>query len=109
MSALEQSDTTVRSNGAPPEQAGRIAVHNPATGEVIGQVDDMSPAQVEAVVERARRRARPRRGKRLRYASARRRPVRAAFLGDPRIAERILDATSPRTGQTHEEQPCWRI
>jgi acyl-CoA reductase-like NAD-dependent aldehyde dehydrogenase len=54
MSALEQSDTTVRSNGAPPEQAGRIAVHNPATGELIGHVDDMSPAQVEAVVERAR-------------------------------------------------------
>ena len=39
MSALEQSDTTVRSNGAPPDQAGRIAVHNPATGEVIGHVD----------------------------------------------------------------------
>jgi len=55
MSALEQSETTVRSNGAPPEQAGRIAVHNPATGELIGHVDDMSPAQVEAVVERARR------------------------------------------------------
>ena len=55
MSALEQSDTTVRSNGAPPEQAGRIAVQNPATGEVIGQVDDMSPEQVEAAVERARR------------------------------------------------------
>ena len=55
MSALEQSDTTVRSNGAPPEQAGRIAVANPATGEVIGRVDDMTAAQVEAVVERARR------------------------------------------------------
>ena len=55
MSALEQSDTTVRSNGAPPEQAGRIAVQNPATGEVIGRVDDMSPEQVEAAVERARR------------------------------------------------------
>ena len=55
MSALEQSDSTVRSNGAPPEQPGRIAVQNPATGEVIGKVDDMSPAQVEAVVERARR------------------------------------------------------
>ena len=54
MSALEQSDTTVRSNGAPPDQAARIAVHNPATGEVIGQVDDMTPAQVEAIVERAR-------------------------------------------------------
>ena len=55
MSALEQSDTTVRSNGAPPEQAGRIEVQNPATGEVIGRVDDMSPEQVEAAVERARR------------------------------------------------------
>ena len=55
MSALEQSDATVRSNGAQSDQAGRIAVLNPATGEVIGQVDDMTPAQVEAVVERARR------------------------------------------------------
>jgi len=55
MSALEQSDTSVRANGAPPEQAGRIPVHNPATGEVMGHVDDMTPAQVEAVVERARR------------------------------------------------------
>ena len=55
MSALEQSETTARSNGAPPEQAGRIAVHDPATGAVIGQVDDMSAAQVKDVVERARR------------------------------------------------------
>jgi acyl-CoA reductase-like NAD-dependent aldehyde dehydrogenase len=55
MSALEQSDTTVGSNGAAQGQAGRIEVHNPATGEVIGHVDDMTPAQVEALVERARR------------------------------------------------------
>ena len=55
MSALEQSDTTVRSNGAGQDQAGRIAVHNPATGDVIGHVDDMTPEQVEALVERGRR------------------------------------------------------
>src|SRR4029079_1721919 len=55
MSALEQSDTKIRQNGAPPDGAGRIAVENPATGEVIGNVDDMRPEQVEALVERARR------------------------------------------------------
>ncbi len=54
MSALEQSDTAVRANGAPPDQAGRIPVTNPATGDLIGHVDDMSAAQVEAVVGRAR-------------------------------------------------------
>jgi acyl-CoA reductase-like NAD-dependent aldehyde dehydrogenase len=55
MSALEQSGTTVQGNGAPPAAAGRIAVENPATGEVIGHVDDMTPTQVEAAAERARR------------------------------------------------------
>jgi acyl-CoA reductase-like NAD-dependent aldehyde dehydrogenase len=55
MSALEQSDTTVRANGAPQETGGRIAVMNPATGELVGHVDDMSATQVEAAVERARR------------------------------------------------------
>ena len=63
MSALEQSDTTVRSNGAPPEQAGRIAVENPATGEVIGQVDDMSPGAGRGRWSSARG-ARSRRGRR---------------------------------------------
>jgi acyl-CoA reductase-like NAD-dependent aldehyde dehydrogenase len=53
MSALEQSESTVQSNGAPPA-GGRIAVENPATGEVIGHVDDMVPGQVEAMVERGR-------------------------------------------------------
>ena len=55
MSALEQSDTTVRANGAQQDQGGRIAVMNPATGELVGHVDDMSAAQVEAAVERGRR------------------------------------------------------
>ena len=54
MSALEQSDATVRSNGAPPEQAGRIAVTNPATGDLVGHVDDLGAAQVKAIVDRAR-------------------------------------------------------
>jgi acyl-CoA reductase-like NAD-dependent aldehyde dehydrogenase len=55
MSALEQSESTVQSNGAPPAANGQIAVENPATGEVIGHVDDMSAEQVRAIVERARR------------------------------------------------------
>ena len=55
MSALEQSESTAQSNGAPPASSGQIAVENPATGEVIGHVDDMSAERVEAIVERARR------------------------------------------------------
>jgi acyl-CoA reductase-like NAD-dependent aldehyde dehydrogenase len=55
MSALEQSESTVQSNGAPPASSGRIAVENPATGEVIGHVDDLGPDRVRAMVERGRR------------------------------------------------------
>jgi len=56
VSALEQSETTAQhSNGAPPAARGQIAVENPATGEVIGHVDDMRAEQVDAMVERARR------------------------------------------------------
>jgi acyl-CoA reductase-like NAD-dependent aldehyde dehydrogenase len=55
MSALDQSESTVQSNGAPPAASGRIAVENPATGEVIGHVDDMGPDQVREMVERGRR------------------------------------------------------
>ena len=55
MAALEQSESTVQSNGAPPASSGRIAVENPATGEVIGHVDDLDADQVKAMVERARR------------------------------------------------------
>jgi acyl-CoA reductase-like NAD-dependent aldehyde dehydrogenase len=54
MSALEQSDTTVQSNGAPPASSAQIAVENPATREVIGYVDDMDSAQVSSMVDRAR-------------------------------------------------------
>ena len=54
MSALEQSESTAQSNGAPPASSGQIAVENPATGEVIGHVDDMGAERVEAIVERAR-------------------------------------------------------
>ena len=59
----------------PPRQTERrrrherqIAVENPATGEVIGHVDDMDAARVEAIVERARARAAGLGGARLRGA-----------------------------------------
>jgi acyl-CoA reductase-like NAD-dependent aldehyde dehydrogenase len=54
MSTIEKPELEVQSNGAPADASGRIAVENPATGEIIGHVDDMSAAQVEALVERAR-------------------------------------------------------
>jgi acyl-CoA reductase-like NAD-dependent aldehyde dehydrogenase len=51
MSALENAEVAVQPNGAAAE---RIAVENPATGEVIGHVDDMDAGRVAALVERAR-------------------------------------------------------
>ena len=55
MSALEQSESTAASNGAPPAGGERIAVENPATGQVIGHVDNMGPDEIRAMVDRARR------------------------------------------------------
>jgi acyl-CoA reductase-like NAD-dependent aldehyde dehydrogenase len=55
MSALENAELTSQPNGAAAGQAGRIAVENPATGEVIGHVDDMPAEKVATLVERARR------------------------------------------------------
>jgi acyl-CoA reductase-like NAD-dependent aldehyde dehydrogenase len=54
MSALENADVAVQENGATPEIRARIAVENPATGEVIGHVDDMGAAEIVALVESAR-------------------------------------------------------
>jgi acyl-CoA reductase-like NAD-dependent aldehyde dehydrogenase len=51
MSALENAEVAVQPNGA---AGSRIAVENPATGEVIGHVDVMDAARVAALVERAR-------------------------------------------------------
>ena len=55
MSALENAELTTQPNGATAAPADRIAVENPATGEVIGHVDDMDAARVAAIVERARK------------------------------------------------------
>jgi acyl-CoA reductase-like NAD-dependent aldehyde dehydrogenase len=54
MSALENAELAVEPNGAAPETRAGIAVENPATGEVIGHVDNLDAAQVAALVERAR-------------------------------------------------------
>src|SRR5919108_3483932 len=54
MSAVENVEVAVEPNGAAAEGRARIAVENPATGEVIGHVDDMDATQVAAVVEEAR-------------------------------------------------------
>src|SRR4029453_4657133 len=53
MSTVEKPDTAVQPNGGRPE-AGQIPVENPATGQIIGHVEDMSAAKVEAIVARAR-------------------------------------------------------
>jgi acyl-CoA reductase-like NAD-dependent aldehyde dehydrogenase len=54
MSALENAEVAVEPNGSAPETRARIAVENPATGEVIGHVDDLDAAHVTALVEGAR-------------------------------------------------------
>jgi acyl-CoA reductase-like NAD-dependent aldehyde dehydrogenase len=55
MSALENAEVAIQANGAAIAPAnGQIAVENPATGKVIGHVDDLDAAAVAAIVERAR-------------------------------------------------------
>jgi acyl-CoA reductase-like NAD-dependent aldehyde dehydrogenase len=54
MAAVVDPQTTAEQNGAGSESGGKIAVDNPATGEVIDYVDDMDAASVERLVERAR-------------------------------------------------------
>src|SRR2546430_3755809 len=54
MSALENVEVAVEPNGAAAGAKAPIAVENPATGEVIGQVDDLDAAQVGALVAEAR-------------------------------------------------------
>src|SRR5688500_12989685 len=54
MSALEQSDSTVATNGAPPATGRRIAVDNPATGALVGHVDELTADQVKVGAGRAR-------------------------------------------------------
>src|SRR4029453_14508901 len=54
MSTVEKPDATVQPNGGRPESADQIPVENPATGQIIGYVEDMSAAKVEALVARAR-------------------------------------------------------
>jgi acyl-CoA reductase-like NAD-dependent aldehyde dehydrogenase len=53
MSTVEKPDTAVQPNGGRPE-AGEIPVENPATGQIIGHVEDMNAAKVESLVARAR-------------------------------------------------------
>src|SRR5215213_6381775 len=54
MSALENAEVAVQPNGTTPEPKARIAVENPATGEIVGHVEDMGAAQVATLVSRAR-------------------------------------------------------
>lgn len=56
MSTVENRETTVQPDGPGADAGlGKIPVENPATGEIIGQVDDMGAAQVKTLVQRARR------------------------------------------------------
>jgi acyl-CoA reductase-like NAD-dependent aldehyde dehydrogenase len=56
MSTVENPETAIQANGAQAKSAsGQIPVENPATGEIIAHVDDMDAAEVESLVQRARR------------------------------------------------------
>jgi acyl-CoA reductase-like NAD-dependent aldehyde dehydrogenase len=54
MSAVVDPHATVEKNGALGDSNGQVAVENPATGELIGHVEEMGTARVEQLVERAR-------------------------------------------------------
>jgi acyl-CoA reductase-like NAD-dependent aldehyde dehydrogenase len=54
MSAVVDPQAAVEQNGAAGDASGAVAVENPATGELIGHVEDMDAAQVGRLVERAR-------------------------------------------------------
>ncbi len=54
MSAVVDPQVATQGNGAVGEGASRFEVENPATGEVIAQVEDMDAARVKQIVERAR-------------------------------------------------------
>jgi acyl-CoA reductase-like NAD-dependent aldehyde dehydrogenase len=55
MSTVENREITAQPDGNGNKMAaGKIPVENPATGQIIGHVDDMNAAQVEALVLRAR-------------------------------------------------------
>src|SRR2546430_1902194 len=56
MSALENAEVAIEQNGAAADarQRERIAVENPATGEIVGYVDDLDAAAVASIVDRAR-------------------------------------------------------
>ena len=54
MAAVVDPQLSAEQNGAGAETAGRIAVENPATGEVIGYVDELDAGRVSQLVERAR-------------------------------------------------------
>jgi acyl-CoA reductase-like NAD-dependent aldehyde dehydrogenase len=54
MSALENAEVAVQKKAAAAGEQSRIAVENPATGQVIGYVDDLDAAQVATIVARAR-------------------------------------------------------
>ena len=56
MSTVETPNTVTTPNGARSEAApGTIPVENPATGEVIGYIEELGSEQVATLVERARR------------------------------------------------------
>ena len=50
MAAVVDPQLSAEQNGAGAETAGRIAVENPATGEVIGYVDDLDASRVSQLV-----------------------------------------------------------
>src|SRR4051794_34769458 len=54
MSTVEAKPDEVENGGGAAAERPPIAVENPATGETIASVPDMDPAQVKALVERAR-------------------------------------------------------
>jgi acyl-CoA reductase-like NAD-dependent aldehyde dehydrogenase len=99
MASVEQETHSQAANGASRDGA-RIAVENPATGEIIGEVADTSPAQVAAMAERARA-AQP--GWEAQGFAGRARVLLRAQKWMLDNADRLIATIVSETGKTYED------
>jgi acyl-CoA reductase-like NAD-dependent aldehyde dehydrogenase len=99
MASVEQETPSQTTNGAGREGAG-IVVENPATGAVIGNVADTSPAQVANMAQRARA-AQP--GWAAHGFEGRARVLLRAQKWVLDNAERLIETIVSETGKTYED------
>src|ERR1044072_2785747 len=101
MSALENAEIVVQTNGAPAAAAkGRIAAENPATGEAVGHVENLDAAAVAAIVERARAAQPGWEALGVEGRAAKLRELRSWFVAN---RKRVIDTLVAEGGKTPED------